>query len=74
MFAKGRPIWIKDKERDMNTYAVFRTKADIQAGTTLHITGATFYRVFVNNTFLGFGPARTAGGYAREDIFSLDDF
>lgn len=43
-------------------------------GTELHLTAAAFYQVWVNGTFVAFGPARTALGYAREDILSLDAF
>lgn len=77
MFLKAQPIWIKGKEREQNVFAVFSTNIFLKPGAKLHITGATFYRVFVNGKFVGFGPARTAHGhngqtYAREDVFSLD--
>ena len=75
MFRQARPIWIKDKRNEMNVYAVFglNTKLDAAAQKVeLHITGYTFYRVSVNGEFLGFGPARTALGYAREDVLAID--
>lgn len=74
MFLHAKPIWILDKECEMNTYAVFRAVVDIQDTTELHITGTAFYRVYINEQFVGFGPARTAKGYAREDIFSLHEY
>lgn len=78
MFLKAQPIWLKGKEREKNVFAVFLAEAVLKPGAELHITGATCYRVFVNGTFAGVGPARTAGNhdgktYAREDIFNLDD-
>lgn len=72
MFINARPIWIKDKECEMNVHAVFRVQVDIRTKSKLHIAGTAFYRVFVNGTFIGAGPARTAKGYVREDILPLD--
>lgn len=74
MIKKAKPIWLKDKQCEMNSYAVFSAKTEIRKNTFLHITGAFFYRVYVNGKFVGFGPARTAYGYAREDVYCLDDF
>ena len=58
----------------MNTYAVFRAKITDAGNTTLHIAGTAFYRIYVNQTFVGAGPARTAYGYLREDIFSISEY
>ena len=71
MFYHAKPIWIKDKNREMNVFAVFRLQTTLKETANLHITGATFYRVFVNGAFIGFGPARAAAGYAREDILPI---
>ena len=74
MFQNAKPVWPKGRSREKNVFAAFA----LQAGPalpdgklSLHVTGATFYRVYVGGAFLGFGPARTAFGYAREDVFSL---
>ena len=75
MFQKAAPIWVKDKRNEMNVYAVFSLNTKLDAAVQkveLHITGYTFYRVSVNGEFLGFGPARTALGYAREDVLAID--
>lgn len=74
MFQNAKPVWPKGRSREKNVFAAFA----LQAGPalpdgklSLHVAGATFYRVYVDGAFLGFGPARTAFGYAREDVFSL---
>ena len=74
MFRKAESIWISNKECERNVYAVFRTEIARKQGIELHITGSAFYRVLVNGVFVGFGPARTAKGYVREDIFQLDEY
>ncbi|MBQ8804358.1 MAG: hypothetical protein IJZ53_12035 [Tyzzerella sp.] len=74
MFKKAKPIWILNKECEMNVHAVFHTEIAEHRDVELHITGSAFYRVLVNGIFVGFGPARTAKGYAREDILKLDEY
>ena len=71
MFNQAKPIWIKDKSEELNVFAAFRLQTILHEDAELHITGSTFYRVFVNGVFVGFGPARTAAGYAREDILPI---
>lgn len=70
-FCSAKPVWIKGKEREMNSYALFATRVTADNGTALHIAGTAFYRVFVNGGFIAAGPARTAKGYLREDILPL---
>lgn len=69
---KAKPIWIKGKEKEMNIHAVFRAKAEISGKGALRVAGTAFYRIILNGCFLAAGPARAAGGYVREDVFSLD--
>ncbi len=71
MFIDAKPIWLKDRENEMNCHAAFCLTREIAAGAELYITAATYYRVWVNGRFLAYGPARTAKGYARVDILPL---
>lgn len=74
MFKKAQPIWIQGKSCEMNIYAVFQTEIKIVPEMEVHIAGSAFYRIYVDGCFVGFGPARTARGYLREDIFPLDPY
>lgn len=71
MFLKAKPVWIRDREREMNVYAVFCTQTDLAAPGQLLLAGTAFYRVSVNGEFLAFGPARTAQDYVRQDVLPL---
>ncbi|MBQ6947482.1 MAG: hypothetical protein IJN42_05485, partial [Clostridia bacterium] len=73
MFNKALPVWLKDRENEMNCHAVFCLQQEIKASAELYITAATYYRVWVNGRFLAYGPARTAKGYARVDILPLPE-
>ncbi|MBQ9805472.1 MAG: hypothetical protein IJW49_03035 [Clostridia bacterium] len=74
MFMKAKPIFPKGRSTELNRFAAFRTTLPSLRGARLHITAATFYRVFVNGTFVAFGPARTAANYARVDALDLDPY
>lgn len=74
MFINARPIWLKDKENEMNVAAVFTETVGSLLGTEIHIAACTFYRIYVNGKFVAFGPARTAGGYARVDVIPLSEY
>ncbi len=67
MFMIAKPVFPKGKSEELNVYAVFRTTVGRVADAELRITAFGFYRVCVNGRFVGFGPARTARGYARVD-------
>ncbi len=67
MFMIAKPVFPKGKSEELNVYAVFRTTVGCVNDAELRITAFGFYRVCVNGHFVGFGPARTAKGYARVD-------
>ncbi|MBQ9083458.1 MAG: hypothetical protein IJY28_08170, partial [Clostridia bacterium] len=66
MFRKAIPVYARGTAQEMNTHVCLCTSQDLR-GCVLRITAASFYRVWVNEKFAGFGPARAAGGYARVD-------
>ena len=73
MFAKAKAIWLKDLQNEMNIQTLFTAEFPKKDNLTLKITGATAYRVYINDTLVHYGPARTAGGYARIDIVPICD-
>ena len=73
-FQKALPVWAKNEETTKN-YRLY-TKAvlsDLQ-GCTIRLTANNFYALTVNGTFVAFGPARTAKGYARVDEIELSPY
>lgn len=74
MFYQAIPVYPRGQAREMHTFAVFRQKTGPLTGAALHIAAFSFYQVWINGRFFAAGPARTAGGYAREDILPLDGF
>ncbi len=61
-FQKAKPIWIQNREKEMNCEVAFR--AVIPSGEiTLRMAASTIYRLFVNGNFVAAGPARTSHGF-----------
>jgi len=73
LMQKALPIWAEGREKEMNLTLGFRGvfKATPNQKAQLKITASTFYRVFLNGEFLGYGPARAAHGYFRVDEYNL---
>ncbi len=73
MFQKAVPIFSVGHTGEMNRSVRFHAEVPSLQNTYLHISAADFYQLYVNGKFRASGPARTAKGYAREDIIRLDE-
>ena len=71
MFQKAIPVFGEGRQRTMNSYLHFRETTGSLQGTTLYITAYSFFRLWVNGSFVFFGPSRAAGGYARVEKIDL---
>lgn len=69
-FYKAKPIWAKDKIKEVNTTLVFKSWMEL-GEYDLVITANNFYRIFINGKFIGYGPARAAHDYYRLDTYHL---
>ena len=73
MFIKAKPIWLSGKEKEKNVQAEFIAEFFGRKNIVLKITGATTFRVRLNDKIIHYGPARTAQGYARVDEIKLTE-
>ena len=71
MFNKAIPVFAEGKSKEKNYQLVLRAEVESLKNTTIYIAAFSFYRLTVNGNFVAFGPARTAGGYARVDSIDL---
>ena len=76
MFKKAIPVWgnYQSNDEKLNRHLVFRESLESLKGITIKLAAFDFYRLTVNDKFVGFGPARTAKGYARVDTYDLSAF
>ena len=72
-FRSAKPIWPQGREKEMNLWVGFRAVFDAPAGkhVYLRMTGCTFYHVYLNGEFHGWGPARAPQDYFRVDFWDI---
>ncbi len=73
MFESAKPVFIKGRSREMNHTAGFICKfsAKSNAVYSLKMTASSLCRVFLDGTFLHYGPARGPHGWVRVDEIEL---
>lgn len=74
IFSKAKPVWAENREKELNLWLDYTCSFNKGKDNTLSLTGSSAYNVFVNGTFVFFGPARCAHGYYRVDDFDLTPF
>ena len=74
MFQKAIPVYAEGKQRQMNSHVLFRQVAESLEDTVLYISAYSFFRLWVNELFVFFGPSRAAGGYGRVEVIDLSPY
>lgn len=72
-FVQALPVWPAALAGTMNCWVSFHATVELPrpARAKLRIAAAQAYRVWVNGRFVGRGPARTAHGHARIDVWPV---
>lgn len=71
-FKKALPIWVENRETEINLSCAFATEISGNEPIELAITASCLYRIFVNGKLIGYGPARAAHGYFRIDRYLIE--
>ena len=74
MFQYAQPVWLSSDQCLLNTHLIFIESLETLQNSRLLISASDFYKLYLNDQFLGFGPARAAKGYARVDEYDLSLF
>jgi alpha-L-rhamnosidase len=71
LFKKAVPVWAEGRDKEMNLTLGFHGvfKVNSSRDLKIRITASTLYRLSLNGKFLGYGPARAAGGFFRVDEY-----
>lgn len=75
-FKSAKPVWLSGSRDTWNQMAGFHCswmEAEV-SNCLLRVTAADAYRLWVNGEYAGYGPARTAEGYARIDTWDLQSY
>jgi alpha-L-rhamnosidase len=72
-FTSAEAIWPEGLQYEMNITAGFITGFEKPGGSNilLRIAGSSIYRIYLNGSFIGHGPARAGHGYYRVDEWDL---
>lgn len=72
-YKKAVPVWGSGLKNKRNQFLGFRTELDIHDGqeAIIAISARSYYRLYINGSLSGHGPARTAHKYARVDLYML---
>ena len=71
-FKKALPVWECGTEKSINRSLVFTASVG-KGEKKLALAGSSAFLVFVNGSFLAFGPARAGHGYYRVDEYDLGE-
>ena len=68
-----KPVWGKGKLKEKNcTLAfIYDFSGEICDEIQLSVTASNIYKLYIDNTLLGYGPARAAHGFSRVDEYSF---
>ena len=64
-------VWGKGLLREKNIHLLFSYTLTPQKGDRLNLAASNLYRLFVGGKLTGYGPARAAHGYSRQDEYDL---
>ena len=72
-FSAAKPVWAEGRADGKNVFLGFRGDFAAREGqkAVLRIAASSLYRVFLNGTFVGYGPARGPNGSYRVDEWEL---
>ena len=67
MFINALPVWLKDREKELNLTLQFKTICPAAPNTQIHIATSGQYTLWINGTFVAYGPARAGKNHFRMD-------
>ena len=75
-FHNSKPVWAEGLEHEINITCGFYAKVVKESGKQYKVclAASSFYRLFINNRFICYGPARCAHGYYRVDEVDLSQY
>lgn len=73
-FELAVPVWLSERDREMNLCVLFETSIDYDKNTILRLCAQNSYQAFINDTLVHSGPARAGRGYYRVDELSIGSY
>ncbi|MCK5729439.1 MAG: hypothetical protein KAH68_00105 [Draconibacterium sp.] len=72
-FEIAKPIWPLGQQFEKNLSIRFQAEFEIldSENATLKVAGSSLYRIYLNDEFIAYGPARAAHGFYRVDEVNI---
>ncbi len=67
-------VWPKGLLKEINTLVAFQYTFTPEQDSVLTLAASNLYRLHINGSFVGYGPARGAHGYSRVDSYPLSAY
>ncbi len=74
MFLFAEPVWLKEKETEMNCRVRFKAICKAASSAEIHIATSGIYQLWINGIFVSYGPARAGKGCFRMDSFNIGKY
>ena len=74
MFAEAKPVWLKDKEKEVNCRVQFKALCPKCENAVMRIATSGVYQLWINGNFVSFGPARAGENHFRMDEIALSSY
>jgi len=71
MFQKAQSVWLHDQELTTNLTAQFKALCPAASDAVVCIATSGLYNLYINGTFVAYGPARAGRGHFRMDRITI---
>ncbi len=73
-FIKAKPVWIENREHEVNCRAQFKAVCPKKNNARIHIATSGIYQLYINGNFVSYGPARAGKNHFRMENIDISSF
>ena len=74
IFFDAKPIWIKDRQQEVNCRAQFKAVCPQRESAVIHIATSCIYQLYINGEFVSYGPARAGKNHFRLERIDISRY
>lgn len=74
LFLNAKPIWVKDKEQEVNCRVQFKAVCEKAENAFIHIATSGIYQLWINGKFISYGPARAGKNHFRMEDMDISSY
>ncbi len=74
LFLCAKPVWVKDKEKEVNYRVQFKAVCKATDNAKIHIATSGIYQLWINGKFISYGPARAGKNHFRMEEIDISKY